>query len=139
MADQSDVFVVSMDSPQQPATRVDHRNGASDPASTHDNPDVAFLLGVLALRDGRHEEAIGLLQRAVAPGPPKPEYHHSLGDAYRAGGQLDRAEGFYRDALRLRPDFAEVHNVLGNLHAERGDFDAAVSCLRRAVDQARIR
>jgi tetratricopeptide (TPR) repeat protein/ADP-heptose:LPS heptosyltransferase len=134
MGDASDVFMVSMGSSQQAGVNTEHRNGASGSANEHDNPDVAFLLGVLAMRDGRHEAAIGLLHRAIALGPPKADYHHALAGAYRASGQLDHADGCYREALRLRPGFAEVFNDLGNLHAERGDFDAAITCQRRAVE-----
>ena len=39
---------------------------APRPGETRDNPDVLFVLGMLALKEGRHQAAIDLLGRAIA-------------------------------------------------------------------------
>lgn len=133
MSEGSDVLVVNPGAPSDAGPDRVPSNGRHDAEHRHENPDVVFLLGMLALKDGRHEAAVELLRRAVALDGGKADHHHALGAAYRAAGRPDRAAACYREALRLRPDSAEVHHDLANLHAEGGDLESAIVGFRRAV------
>jgi hypothetical protein len=98
-----------------------------------DNPEVLFVLGMMALKERRHETSIELLNRAIGLDRQNADYHYSLGVAYRGLGQPGRASDCYKAALRLRPDYVEVHNELGDLLAASGALDPAVASFQRAI------
>ena len=54
-----------------------HRIVQVDP----NNPNVYFILGAIAHREGRHEAAIDSLGKAIALDPTNSDYHCILGSA----------------------------------------------------------
>jgi tetratricopeptide (TPR) repeat protein len=95
--------------------------------------DALRALGGIAYRQGKQDEAIAWLRRAVIGQPSDPVLHNNLGAAYRASGRLAEAEARYRQALRLKPDFAEAYNNLGNVLAGQGRPQEALARYRLAV------
>ena len=67
-----------------------------------------------------------LLERAA-------EAFCSLGNAYKAKGDLDQAEEAYRQSCSLDPRQAVAHNNLGNVMRLKGDHAAALNSYNRAV------
>jgi len=98
-----------------------------------DEPGVLHLAGMAACQQGRHEEGIPLLRKAIARNPSAAEYHVTLGNALKESGKLEPAAKRYREALRLNPNLSEVHNNLGTVLKEQGDTDAAVAAYRKAL------
>jgi predicted TPR repeat methyltransferase len=88
--------------------------------------DALCLLGMIAKQEGRPDEAIDLLQRAIAIDPRKADAYRSLGDAQRSRGKPDQAVAAYTKAVELRPDWAEAHGALGDVFRDQGKFDRAV-------------
>ena len=62
-----------------------------------------------------NEAALQYIGRAIARKENVPVFHHNLGKAHRALGQLAEAVVCYRRALELKPDYAEAHSSLGNV------------------------
>jgi predicted O-linked N-acetylglucosamine transferase (SPINDLY family) len=122
-----------------------HRNNRFDDAeaayrnilaSHPDQPSALHLLGVLAHQTGRPDEAVGLIERAVALAPAVADYHFHLAEARFAAGRVDDAETSYRRALELQENHAAAHNSLGHLLFTRQRVDDALACFARAVQIA---
>ena len=76
------------------------------------NPQTAnahYNLGTLALAQGRNEEAILSLQRAIKDAPDNPRAHLYLAEALEKVGQPQEAMHAYRRVLSLDP-----HNKIAN-------------------------
>jgi tetratricopeptide (TPR) repeat protein len=66
--------------------------------------DALHLLGLLAAQQGRVEEAITLLAKAVESNPGSAEAHSNRGNVRTAGGRYGEALMSYDRALALEPD-----------------------------------
>jgi predicted O-linked N-acetylglucosamine transferase (SPINDLY family) len=97
------------------------------------HPDALNLAGLLALKEGRAEEAAQLIGRAVALLPSAAFYQHNLALALGACGQIEESIGAYRRAIELQPDYAMAHDNLGVLLLRCGRFAEALAAHRRAV------
>ncbi len=76
-------------------------------------PEVWHLMGVIAGQQDDYDKAIERIQGAVNLQPNFPEAFCSLGNAYKAKGDLDQAEEAYRHSCSLDPRQAVAHNNLG--------------------------
>jgi len=93
-----------------------------------EHPDLLHLLAVTVDQDGRPDEAVPLLQRAIAQAPAHAEYHDSLGNALRGLGSFDQAEKAHRQAVALEPHAPDWVNNLGvTLQAAGRKRDALVA------------
>ncbi len=106
-----------------------HRIARVDP----NNPNVYFILGALAHREGRHEASVDALGRAIALDPGNPDYHCVLGAAGLALGRLDTAAASFREAIRLRPDEARALEGLAKILVMQGRQEEAAGFLRRLL------
>ena len=77
--------------------------------------DAFHLLGIIALQEGRCDEAINTIRHALSLKPSAAVFHYNLGLAYLASRQSQKAEGCFREALRLQPELAEAHNNLAGV------------------------
>jgi tetratricopeptide (TPR) repeat protein len=67
-----------------------------------------FYLGLIAVRQGRWEEAAAAFQQAAGPAGAKPAVLHNLGYALERLGRLDEAEAAYGDAAARARDDARI-------------------------------
>jgi tetratricopeptide (TPR) repeat protein/SAM-dependent methyltransferase len=95
--------------------------------------DSLHLLGIMALRTGRHSQAIELLRRALAADARSSECHFNLAQALRACGRLDDADAHLRQAITLRSDYAKAHSSLGDVLADQGRNGEARASFERAL------
>ncbi len=95
------------------------------------NAAVTVEAGLLALDLGRLEEAVPLLEAAIAQDPLSSRTYTHLGMAYRAVGRLADAEQAYRKSLELAPQRITVHLMLALLAADQGRDAEAVELARR--------
>jgi tetratricopeptide (TPR) repeat protein len=102
-------------------------------AAHPDHAPTLHLLGVLAFQDRRGDEALALLQQAIARDPTQASFHHSLGESYRGLGQWDAAIDCFEEALRLDANLFAAHYSLGLLAAQQQDWKGAVAALCEAV------
>ena len=67
------------------------------------NYGAHYNLGILAMRDGRTDEALRELQAAARADPDAPQPHSTLGSLFFTRGDTDRAKAEFQRALELDP------------------------------------
>lgn len=79
--------------------------GALDraPADDIERPGVIDTAAWVAHRQGRDEDAVGLMQQALAISPDHAPYHDRLGDIYAALGRTAEARAEWQKAVDLAP------------------------------------
>jgi tetratricopeptide (TPR) repeat protein len=102
------------------------------------NPHAARAwmgLGELALRQGRPQEELSLMRRALAAGVESALVLSRLAQIEAGRGELAAAEEHAREATRLLPEFALGWWVWGETAEKRGQPAEAVKRYARAVEQ----
>jgi cytochrome c-type biogenesis protein CcmH/NrfG len=72
-------------------------------------------MGRLQLAKGRWQRSAELLTRCVMQDPRYPQAWFSLGEAYRAGGNLTEAANAYRKQIELVPGHSEAVRALAEV------------------------
>jgi len=91
----------------------------------YDHSEKALnALGYKFLRAGRKDEAVSVFEWGVAAYPGSANTHDSLGEAYRAAGQLDAARESYRTALKLDPASRSARAALEAMGAGKQPGDS---------------
>jgi tetratricopeptide (TPR) repeat protein len=75
--------------------------------------------------EGRTDEGITHLEKAISLYPKYLEAHVLLGDAYINTQQLDKAENVLRRALKIDSKSAEAHFALGEVYRQQKKFPEA--------------
>jgi protein O-GlcNAc transferase len=94
---------------------------------------LEYLRGSAALLQGRQQDAIQPLQRAVELDPRLAPAWFNLGYALEGLERLDEALAAYRRAVAVAPQLAEAHNNLGNVLQKLKRHDEAVSAYEAAL------
>ena len=89
--------------------------------------------GLQLSSEGRHLEAIGCFEAALAGEPENPKILFALGNTAQALGMPGPAEQFFRLVLAAEPGRIEALVNLGNLLRANGQFEAAIALLRPAA------
>jgi Tfp pilus assembly protein PilF len=98
------------------------------------NPIALNNLGYFLLeRSERIEEALKLIEQAVAVDPTNPSYLDSLGWAYYKAGRLNDAEKHIKNALRYDPSSATINEHLGDIYSAQGKKDQAKASWQKAI------
>ena len=63
-----------------------------------EQPDANHLLGLVRMEQERDEEAVLLMEKALALFPTASHFHHNIAGLYRRMGRLDEAEARFREA-----------------------------------------
>ena len=95
--------------------------------------DALHLLGVLAAGEGRFDEALELIQKAILLLPVQPIFHMNLGVAYRRLGRLEEAVACLQRAAALGQEMAAVHMNLGDALYGLGRIDDSIASSQRAL------
>ena len=104
-------------------------------AST-DHPEALRLLGIVHGRCGRHDQAVAVLQHALALRPDDAWLLNDLATAQMAIGAREAAFDCWRRACALAPAQAMPWFNLGRNLQLAGDSEAAVEALARAAGLA---
>lgn len=91
-------------------------------------------LGLLAARQGRTEESIGLFQKALQLNPDHAIALKNLGSAYRVLKRWDEARKAFEQALAASPGDAESYYGLGMVFAQEEDTARAEDYLQKALE-----
>lgn len=82
----------------------------------------------------RLEEALGLLEKAVAREPRNGAYLDSLGWVYFRMGRLEKAQTYLAEAKQREPDDPTIEEHLGDLSERQGDVAKAIAHWERALE-----
>lgn len=103
-----------------------------DPATP--DPDIAYALAGVRVRQGRLAEARELLQAALRERYEDVRFHSNLGVVCDMLGRSDEAIRAFRRAIQLAPGDPLAHLNLGALYGELGRYEDAARALRRSVE-----
>src|SRR6185437_2070395 len=73
------------------------------------HPDALHYLGVLRFQSGSKEEAIDLIQQAIAIHPEYADAYNNLGNVMRAMERNQEAFDAFQKAVEFGPKMAEAH------------------------------
>jgi tetratricopeptide (TPR) repeat protein len=91
------------------------------------------LRGLTLVAQGRHEEALGALTRALEGGREMPQAALDLGQLLLERGKAREAAKEFERALHWLPDTTDVHYALATALFAEGQPDAAEARLERAL------
>ncbi|MHB8834350.1 MAG: tetratricopeptide repeat protein [Candidatus Methylomirabilia bacterium] len=103
--------------------RVEKLRGVLELDGNYAEP--ARRLGVELFRQGSLDEALGVLERAVALGPKVTEARNNFGVALAAAGRKEQAQREFEEAVALAPDYAEARLNLARVFEDQGNFSNA--------------
>lgn len=96
--------------------------------------ELTYLHGAALDRAGKWDEALPILQRAVALGPDEPEALAWLGNAQvEHNVDLPGAQALLERASKLKPDDPAIIDSLGRAYYAEGKLDRAVPLIETAV------
>jgi Flp pilus assembly protein TadD len=90
-------------------------------------------LGLQQEANGKTEEALVLLKRAIEMNPCEPEAYYYLGTLELRLQQYAQAEASFREALRLRPDYSAAYNNFGLVLRETNRLEEAAAQFSQAI------
>ena len=99
-----------------------------------DQAQALHLLGLIAHRRGRAEDALGLLRRSIELAPEVADFHSNLGTVLAGGSRMDEATACFRRATELDPRHASAWSNLGTALERSGLLEDAVAAHRRAIE-----
>ena len=101
-------------------------------------PLANYVMGSLALQNGRYMEAETFLRRAVATNRPVVLALNDLAEVLRRNRNYAEAESFARKAVESAPDLYVAWETLGAILMDaNGDLDEAERCVKKACDLSR--
>jgi len=98
-----------------------------------EHPEVLRLAAVAAVLDGRPNEAVAALRRALTARPDDALLHNNLGSALAAAGDASGAIDAFRRACAMAPSLAASWYNLGKALKARGESAEANEALARAL------
>jgi tetratricopeptide (TPR) repeat protein len=97
------------------------------------NPDATYLLGAVAFQQGRFEDAVGFLERAIALAPARGAAHRLLGNARAALSAFDQALASFERALSIEPQSLDALIGRANSLNELQRWDDAIADFDRII------
>ena len=107
---------------------------AAEPS--RETADDCNRLGVVLAEQGKLDDAIVHLRRALRRNPNFAEAHNNLGGVLLGKGELEEAVACFQRALQGNPDMVAAHSNLGNAWRDQGELTKAIACYRRAIEIA---
>jgi tetratricopeptide (TPR) repeat protein len=102
-------------------------------ADEPDNPDALYLLGILARQTRNTDDAIRLIEGAIAVKPGVPQYYNHLGECFVDAGEADRGKKSFLHALQINPRYVEAMVNLAGILARTGQYREAAMCYAAAL------
>ena len=86
------------------------------------NPYILGELGRVYFQEGKYDQALRVLESAVAMGPADPDAMFFLGRAYLKLDQNEKAIEILEKLIEKHPDFSDVHYFLGTAYGKQGNM-----------------
>ena len=91
-------------------------------------------MGIIRFHEGKLDEAMALLKRAIAVPNVTAEMHNNLGAVLYQLGRAEQAIAAHKRALALDPNYAEAFNNLGVAHRYMRQPKEAIAAFKRALE-----
>lgn len=111
------------------AERICHEQLRRDPRDA----GAAHLLGLVLLKKGNREQALGMLDRAATLAPHNATFNSNFGGVLFEAGHVVEAERYLARAIELQPNFADAQCNMGNVLRFKGDLAGAEAAYRKAL------
>jgi tetratricopeptide (TPR) repeat protein len=98
-----------------------------------EHPDVLHVLGLIRIHQGRAEEGLDLLDRALKAVPNQPRVRLNQARVLAGLGRLEEALAALRAAIKLKQDFAEALQLMASLQHQAGQLVEAESTCRKLL------
>ena len=98
-----------------------------------EDADYAYNLGDALARQGKTQQAVQALTRAIDQDENFAEAYFNRGRLYQTLGDKEAAIADYRTAAEIKPDFTEANNNLGLLLRQSGDAEGGLKVMRQAA------
>jgi hypothetical protein len=98
-----------------------------------DSADALHMLGLMAFERREYQQAVVLIDKAIAINPGNAAYYSDRGLALQRLKHVDRALESYDQALAIRKDIAIIHLNRGNALKELRQLDAAIESYDNAI------
>lgn len=102
-------------------------------ATVPNEPGATFLRGMIASHEGRHEEAVALMRKAIQRSPAMADYHVRLAQVYATLDRWEEAAASFRRVIRLKKDHVEALVGLGRALVKQKALAAALDHFRAAI------
>ena len=115
---------------------------ASTPEEGKTQEDIAEIntrLGLGYLKQGRLDDAISKLKKALEANPGYAEAHNAIAIVYVQTGQVEKAEHHYREAMELKPNDGKTYNNYGVFLCRQNRMKEAEEYFMLAVNTPRYR
>lgn len=97
------------------------------------NADAHYLMGVIATRSNRYQDAAKHIAESLRLNPANPAGHSNLGVIFKREGRLEEAIACFQRAIGQNPGYVEAHHNLGNALHEGGRAHEALASFDRAL------
>jgi tetratricopeptide (TPR) repeat protein/S1-C subfamily serine protease len=108
--------------------------GPVPPVAAPPPVDADYEKAVPHLRRREFDQAIALLEKAIAANPNLAKAHADLGFAYSETRQFDKAIPVLKKTVALTPNNSMAHSNLGAAYNGKRLFDDAIPCFQRAIE-----
>ena len=98
-----------------------------------DHHPAVHLLGIVAFKQDRIDEAVRLMEQSIALAPLEALYQRNICEIYRVQGRFDEALTAGRRAAQLAPNDIHCYHNLGVLYYHRLELDEAIASGERAL------
>jgi tetratricopeptide (TPR) repeat protein len=105
--------------------------GGSSEAAPAKPVDPSFAQGKALVEAKRYQEAMPLLQQAVAKNPKNADAYNLMGYATRKSGDPNASLQFYNQALTIDPKHLGAHEYVGEAYLQLGRLPEAEQHLAR--------
>lgn len=92
---------------------------------TFKKAEINLQLGVRYLEQGRVDDALEKIKKALRFEPDYPEAHSSIAEVYRRIEEPEKSREHYERALELLPDSGRIHNNYAILLCGMGEYQEA--------------
>ena len=107
---------------------------AEAPENAPENSEVLHMLGVVALQQGRLDNALERIGKALALNPGFAVAHNSAGSVHQRLGHTSEAIESFRAAVEADPEYGNAHFNLGTMLLARHQHNEAAQALARAAE-----
>jgi cellulose synthase operon protein C len=99
------------------------------------NPVYDIVSAELYEKAGRRDDAVNLLEKAVAAHPADDGVVSALAGVYDRGGDLSKAEAVLKSRLQVDPKDAAIQSVLASLYLQAKNYERAIAEYTRVTGE----